>query len=235
MRRTGVPLLLFALSLLPHPAAAAPAPPPGLHLLAPPMVDVGDIVLLSLAATRWPEPASAAVTFLSPHHGFAGRMIWDPLCSCFRISVQLALRKHSEETARAVATVTVGTRRYTATTFFRIRGLAPSGKTLSPDGPAFLTAWPADSRPTISHGVQLCAWVRTADSRGIPNVRVVFTPHFPDGSSPHWTTSPTRSTGVTCTHHTLTVGEGGIAGGAVVPVDVRAGTLKTRTRFTLRG
>ncbi|HEX6507264.1 MAG TPA: hypothetical protein VF221_06490, partial [Chloroflexota bacterium] len=109
--------------------------PPGLTLTASPsLVDVGDAVTFTLSARSWTGSAGAVLSFVSPHHGFTGRMLWVPQCSCFSIAVALAKRIHPIETATSTATVTYpgGTTKVYAR--FQIRGLASNGKSLAPGG-----------------------------------------------------------------------------------------------------
>lgn len=206
------------------------APPPGLRLAATPgLVDVGTYVTFSLTATSWPAAATATLTFVSPHHGFTGRMVWEPACSCFRISVDLARRIHPLENAKATAIVRYRGATFTTAAAFMVRGLARNGRDFAPGGTAHLTAWVSDPAPFQGEYEHFCGWVRTADGLGVAGYPVSFVAHFTDRTL-SWVGGVTTTTGIVCSHKPI----GKPAPGKAVIVDVYAGSLHYRTSFTPR-
>jgi hypothetical protein len=210
---------------------AAPAgAPQGLNLsVSPYIVDVGGDVSVTVSAKHWSGPVSVSLSFLSPHHGFSGAMVWTAQCSCFRLNVFLAKRVHKLELAHATATVKSGKRTYIRHTTFQVRGLLPNGKSFAPGGTPYLANWVSDPQPVQNEFVHFCAWTRALDAFPVSGTPVTFVVHFPQRTQ-KWFAGLTDGNGVRCSskniHHAKV--------GAVVKVDVYAGKLHGRTSFTTR-
>jgi hypothetical protein len=210
--------------------AAPTLAPPGLNVSATPsIVDVGSSVTLKVSATRWPAPAAVTVTFLSPHHGFSGKMPFAPSCNCFRLAVFLAKRSHALEAARVTARVTVRKTTFVLRKRFQVRGLTANGKTFSPGGTPHLAAWVSDPQPAQSEFEHFCAWTRASDAFPIRGVPVTFVVHYKQRNQ-KWFAGLTGATGVVCSSKNIFHAKVGF----VATVDVYAGKLHQRTSFTPR-
>lgn len=210
--------------------AAGTPPPPGLRLqTSPQLVDVGQDESFTLSARSWPGPASATLSFVSPHHGFTGQMVWEGQCSCFKLAVSLARRIHPLEQARAKAIVVSRGRRSLAFATFTIRGLAPNGRGYAPGGKPSLAGWVSDPNPTAREFEHYCAWVTTADGLGVSGMPVRFVVHY-SGRSREWNAGTTPSSGIVCVHKQLSDTKAGVK----VKVDIHAGALLTSTAFVVR-
>lgn len=204
--------------------------PTGLSLAASPqLVDVGEDVTFTLSATSWQGPSQASLSFVSPHHGFTGTMIWENSCGCFRIAVALARRIHSLEGAKATATVHTGKNLAHAFTSFTIRGLARNGRDYAPGGAVYLSGWVSDPRPAPGEYEHFCGWAKTVDGLGVTGLNVRFVAHYPDKDRT-WNAGVTGPSGVVCSQRAI----GKPAPGLPVRVDVFAGTLRAATSFTPR-
>jgi hypothetical protein len=232
-RLLPVVLLLIAGQRSAVAVVAAPSEvsaPPALTLAASPSIaDVGYTVNLVLTAKSWPGPMTATVSFLSPHHGFTGKMAWVPSCSCFHISVWLAKRIHPLEQAKAVATVLQGHVSFSARATFLVRGLASNGRDYAPGGKATLSAWVSDPQPDAGETEHYCAWVTTADGLGVAGFAVRFVVHMPSGAQ-SWSAGKTGKTGLVCTRKSI----GSPRAGVTVQVDVYAGNLHAGIGFKPR-
>ena len=229
---------LLALTAVPAPrgvaASGLPAvgAPPNLTLSASPqLVDVGQDEVFTLTASSWPASASATLSFVSPHHGFTGQMVWEPQCGCFEIAVHLAARVHPFEQATATATVRYARQRQAFATHagFSIRGLAPGGKTLAPGGTPGLRAWVTDPSPPAGQQEDFCAWVTTPDGLGVAGLKVQFVVHFP-GKTVRLSPGKTPTSGLICSHRAVPSN----AAGHVVRVDVTVANLKSNTTLKVR-
>lgn len=212
--------------------AAGPPPPPtpGLTFTAvPAIVDVGDTVTLTVAATRWPAPVSVKASFLSPHHGFTGQLPWRPSCGCFQVTVGLARRIHPLEQAKAVARITIGKSTVVRATTFSIRGLAANGKDFSPGGPVTFQAWVADPAPTPGERQHFCGWVKTPDGLGIPGYRIKWVVHY-QRKVQRFTSGTTGRSGVACTLKSV----GNAPAGVRVDADAYTASFHVRASFTPR-
>jgi hypothetical protein len=169
------------------------------------------------------------LSFVSPHHGFTGQMVWEGQCNCFKLAVSLARRVHPLEQARAKATVVTRSRRSFAFATFTIRGLAPNGRGYAPGGKPSLVGWVSDPNPTAKESEHYCAWVTTADGLGVSGLPVRFVVHY-SGRAREWNAGATPSSGIVCVHKQLT----GAKAGVKVKVDIYAGTLHTSTAFVTR-
>lgn len=213
-----------------HDPSRSGALPGGLRLTASPGVaDVGGDESFTLTAKHWPASASVSLSFVSPHHGFTGKMDWDSGCSCFRLAVSLARRIHHLELARATATVHVGTGTESASATFLIRGLAANGRDFAPGGPPALTGWVSDPAPFQGEYEHYCGWIKTADGLGVAGIPVRFVAHFP-GSTRRWSGGKTGTSGIVCSHKSI----GKTPAGKTVRVDIYARSLHTSTSFTPR-
>lgn len=221
----------MAVTGCPFARAASPAPRvPGLKLtVSPPILDVGARGTFTVSASSWPGPASVSLRFTSPHHGFSGSMLWDVACKCFRLQVSLVKQVHPLERASATAYVRVGKMTVPASTGFFIRGLAPGGRTYAPGGAPILSGWVSDPSPSPGEYEHYCAWVRAADSLGIPGVRVRIDVHFKGGVQ-HLNGGKTSTVGTACVHRSI----GKPPPKVKVPVDIYAGSQHVRTSFTPR-
>lgn len=210
--------------------AARSALPIRLRLTASPGVaDVGADEFFTLTAQRWGGPASVSLSFLSPHHGFTGKMDWERGCNCFRLAVSLARRIHPLELAKATATVHQGKGSESASATFLIRGLAANGRNFAPGGPPALTAWVSDPAPFQGEYEHYCGWVKTADGLGVTGVPVHVVAHFPGGTR-KWFAGKTGASGIVCSHKSI----GKTPAGKTVRVDFYARSLHARASFTPR-
>lgn len=213
-----------------HYPSRSGALPAGLRLAASPGVaDVGGDEFFTLTAKRWSAPASVSLSFVSPHHGFTGKMDWDGGCNCFRLAVSLARRIHQLELAKATATVHVGKGSESASATFLIRGLAANGRDFAPGGPPALTGWVSDPAPFQGEYEHYCGWIKTADGRGVGGVPIRFVAHFPGGAR-SWSAGKTGASGIVCSHKSI----GKTPAGKTVRVDIYARSLHTSTSFTPR-
>lgn len=213
-----------------HHASRSGAMPQRLRLAASPGVaDVGGDEFFTLTASRWAGPAQVSLSFVSPHHGFTGKMDWVGNCNCFRLAVSLARRAHKMELAKATATVHIGKKSESATATFLIRGLAANGRGFAPGGPPALTAWVSDPSPFQGEYEHYCGWVKTADGLGVAGVPVRFVAHFPGGKR-SWSAGKTGASGIVCSHRSI----GKTPAGKTVRVDIYARSLHTSTSFTPR-
>jgi hypothetical protein len=222
--------LALGFSILGSSLAAPVVAPQGLSLTAgPPIVDVGGDVGLKVTATRWTGPASVSVTFLSPHHGFSGKMVFASQCNCFRLNVFLAKRSHALETARVTARVTVRKQTFVLRNAFEVRGLTANGKTFSPGGTPHLAGWVSDPQPVQNEFVHFCAWTQASDAFPIHGVPVTFVVHYQKRTQ-KWFAGLTGSNGVLCSSKDIYHAKIGFA----AAVDIYAGRLHERTSFTPR-
>jgi hypothetical protein len=207
--------------------ASAPA---GLNLsVSPSLVDVGSAVMLTVSAKHFAPGTSVTVKFLSPHHGFSGKMGWTPQCSCFKLDVFLAKRSHGLEMARATALVTVGGKTFARTNRFQIRGLTPNGKRFSAGGTPYLAAWVSNPQPLQNESEHFCAWTRALDSFPITGMPVTFVVHYQSRKA-KWFAGYTGTTGTACSSKNIFHAKVGYA----VHVDVYAGHLHKQVIFTPR-
>lgn len=219
---------ILASSPLPVNASGHPATLPGLTLSASPgLVDVGDQVQFTLRARQWPKFASVTIGFLSPHHGFSGKMPYRAACACFQTSVILARRVHPLETARAVAKVSYDHTMAPIATGFQIRGLAKNGRDFSPGGAVYLSGWVSDAQPLPQEKQHFCAWVKTADLLGVPGYPVTFVAHYQKHTET-FRAGPTDRRGVACSQRSI----GNAAPGKRVFVDIYAAGKHVVATFT---
>lgn len=225
--------IAFILSCLSWRVAETHADPsisvPGLALRVAPIVDVGSSVRFTLVARSWPGAASASIRFVSPHHGFTGNVPWDNRCRCFTVAVHLGKVIHPLEPAHAWATLRFKAGVANAAAGFQIRGLAPGGRQFAPGGSPYLQVWVADPQPRHAEVQHYCAWVHAADDFGIAGLGVRIVVHL----SPKPMTlsaGKTNVNGIACAHRSID----GAPAGAAVSVDIYAGSLHGRTRFTPR-
>ena len=202
---------------------------PGLTLSVAPIVDVGSYATFSFSARSWPGPATAALRFVSPNHGFTGSMLWDVRCRCFRVAVFVAKQLHALETAHAFATARFASGTASAAATFQIRGLAPGGHTYASGGNPILRGWVSDPNPRRGQNQRYCAWVHASDAFGIAGVPVRFVVRY-HGKPQTLTPGKTDTNGVACAARTID----GAAAGVAVAVDVYAGSLHARAHFTPR-
>ena len=222
--------LALVFSILGSSLAAPDAAPPGLSLSAgPSIVDVGSDVALKVSATRWTGPAAVSVTFLSPHHGFSGKMVFASQCNCFRLNVFLAKRSHALETARVTARVTVRKQTFILHRTFEVRGLTANGKTFSSGGTPQLAGWVSDPQPVQNEFEHFCAWTRASDAFPIHGLPVTFVVHFQTRTQ-KWFAGLTGSNGVLCSSKDIQHAKIGFA----TAVDIYAGRLHQQTSFTPR-
>lgn len=202
---------------------------PGLTLSVAPIVDVGSYATFTFSARSWPGPTKASIRFVSPNHGFTGDMLWDVTCHCFRLAVFVGKQIHPLETAHAFATARFASGTASAAATFQIRGLSPNGHTYAPGGSPILRGWVSDPNPRRGQIQRYCAWVHAADAFGIAGVGVRVIVRY-KGKPQTLTPGKTDVNGAVCAQHTID----GAAAGVAVPVDIYAGSLHTRTRFTPR-
>jgi hypothetical protein len=211
--------------------AAGPPALSGLTFeVSPTVVDVGSQVQFSLRALTWPAHASATVSFVSPHHGFSGKMRWVPTCNCFQVSVALARRIHALEQARATARLTIGKTVRSLGARFQIRGLAHNGRDFAPGGAVFLSGWVSDTQPVRQELEHYCAWTKTADGLGVTGYSVKFVAHF-NGHTDTWTVKITNRNGVACSQRSI----GNAQLGYKVTVDIYAAGQHVTASFTPHG
>jgi hypothetical protein len=186
-------------------------------------------VRFTLSATAWPGPATATIRFVSPHHGFTGNLPWDNTCRCFTVAIRLGKTVHPLEAAHAWASVRFKTGIASAAAAFQIRGMAPGGRQFSPGGIPYLQVWVGDPQPRHAEEEHYCAWVHAADDFGIAGLNVRIVVHLAPKSMT-LSAGKTNVNGIACAHRTID----GAAAGTSVPVDIYAGRLHGRTRFTPR-
>lgn len=210
--------------------AAGPPAPTGLTFeVSPTVVDVGSQVQFSLRALSWPAHASATVSFVSPHHGFSGKMRWAPACNCFQVSVALARRIHPLEQARATARLTIGKTARTLGARFQIRGLSRNGRDFAPGGAVYLSGWVSDTQPVRQEFEHYCAWTKTADGLGVTGYTVKFVAHF-NQRTDTWSAKVTSKNGVACIQRSI----GNAKLGYRVTVDIYAAGQHVTASFTPR-
>jgi hypothetical protein len=209
------------------PRATAPA---SLGLItSPSIVDVGSAVALTVSAKHFPTGTTVTVKFLSPHHGFTGKMSWTPQCSCFKLDVFLAKRTHGLEMAKATAVVTAGNQTFVRTNHFQIRGLAPDGKHYAPGGTPYLAAWISNPQPLQNESEHFCAWTRALDAFPIAGVPVTFVVNYQSRKS-KWFAGFTGANGTKCSSKNIFHAKVGYT----VRVGVYAGKLYKQMTFTPR-
>lgn len=227
MAARAIPLLLFLFTpLLTPTVVAAPAPINLALRVSPYIVDVGKAGTFVVDGKQWPAKTSVTLSFVSPHHGFTGKMRWGGSCGCFDLAVSLARRSHALEQAHAVARITWPGGKRQVRAAFMIRGLAKTGKGYSPGGRTFLAAWVSDPRPFAGQYEHFCGWDHTLDRLGVPHMRVRFLVRYP-GKAQSFTSGATTSTGAQCVDKKVPRG----LAKKTITVDVYSAGLHVRTTF----
>jgi hypothetical protein len=104
--------------------------------------------------------------------------------------------------ARAQARVHYDSTMVSVGTSFQIRGLAKNGKDFAPGGKVTLVAWLSDPTPVQKETEHFCAWIRTADSLGVPGYPVTYVVHFA-GKAQTYRAGPTNKRGVACAQKSI--------------------------------